>query len=244
MKRSPQKKQKSNGFQERARGSDAGPAILFDLDGTLIDSVYEHILAWRDALRKAHIAAPNWRIHRRVGMSGKLMLRELLRELGYRVSARRTKALEEGHRKNFDRKIAQLETLPGARELLRHLSEKGVRWAIGTGGDEGSVKKMVKLLGVPSTVPVITGDDVAEAKPEPDIFVVAAQRLGVKVSDCVIVGDSVWDLLGARRTKALGVGLLTGGYGREELERAGAYRVYENPANLLEHLEEIGVRTH
>lgn len=219
------------------------PALLFDLDGTLIDSVYDHIVAWREALRAANITAPAWRIHRRVGMSGKFMLRELLRELGHRVSAKGMKALEDSHRKKFDMGIPQLQVLAGAKELLRHLSRNRVPWAIGTGGDGASVKKMLKHLPIPSGVPVVSGDDVAEAKPEPDIFVVAAQRLGVEVGDCVIVGDSVWDLLAARRAKALGVGLLTGGYGREELEHAGAYRVYDNPRDLLDHLEEIGIQT-
>ena len=90
-------------------------------------------------------------------------------------------------------------------------------------------------------IPVITRDQVQHAKPDPDLFVAAA-RLGIDVADSVVVGDSVWDLLAARRARALGVGLLSGGCGREELERAGAYRVYDDPANLLRHLDEVGVR--
>ena len=91
-------------------------------------------------------------------------------------------------------------------------------------------------------MPVITRDQVDHAKPDPDLFLAAAQKLGVKTSASVVVGDSVWDLLAARRATALGVGLLSGGYGQEELERAGAYRVYQDPADLFRHLDEVGVR--
>jgi phosphoglycolate phosphatase-like HAD superfamily hydrolase len=97
-------------------------------------------------------------------------------------------------------------------------------------------------LGIPESTPVITRDQVVHAKPDPDLFLAAAAALDVDIAHAVVVGDSVWDLLAARRAGALGVGLLSGGYGQEELERAGAYRVYEEPADLLRHLDEIGVR--
>jgi phosphoglycolate phosphatase-like HAD superfamily hydrolase len=98
-------------------------------------------------------------------------------------------------------------------------------------------------LGVEPDTPVVTRDQVERAKPDPDLFLAAADRLGVDVTETVVVGDSVWDLLAARRARALGVGLLSGGYGLDELERAGAYRVYQDPADLLLHLDEIGVRS-
>ena len=94
---------------------------------------------------------------------------------------------------------------------------------------------------MPKTFPVITADDVEQAKPEPDVFLAAAKRLGTPMSNCIVIGDSVWDLLGARRAKALGVGLLCGGYSEAELMSAGAYRVYADPADLLDHLAEIGI---
>ena len=99
------------------------------------------------------------------------------------------------------------------------------------------------MLGVPEGVPVVTRDQVAHAKPDPDLFLAAAEQLGADIADSVVVGDSVWDLLAARRARALGVGLLSGGYGEEELARAGAYRVYQDPADLLAHLDEVGVRS-
>jgi HAD superfamily hydrolase (TIGR01509 family) len=132
--------------------------------------------------------------------------------------------------------------LPGSRELLAYLSEADVPWAIATSGGMESAGRVLPLLEVPDSVPIITRDQVSFAKPDPDLFLAAAQRLGVDIAESVVVGDSVWDLLAARRARALGVGLLSGGYGQDELERAGAYRVYEDPADLLRHLDEVGIR--
>jgi HAD superfamily hydrolase (TIGR01509 family) len=142
----------------------------------------------------------------------------------------------------YRQRAGQVRLLPGARELLARLSELGVPWAVATSGYLESAGPTLDLLELPEGVPVVTRDQVARAKPDPDLFLAAAARLGVDVTDSVVVGDSVWDLLAARRARALGVGLLSGGYGQEELERAGAYRVYEDPADLLRHLDEVGVR--
>jgi len=126
--------------------------------------------------------------------------------------------------------------------LLAYLSKAGVPWAIATSGKIESARPALDKLALDSGVPVITRDQVEYAKPAPDLFLEAAARLGVSINDSVVVGDSVWDLLAARRARALGVGLLSGGYGQDELERAGAYRVYQDPADLLRHLDEVGVR--
>ena len=115
-------------------------------------------------------------------------------------------------------------------------------WAVATSGLMTAARPTLETLGVPADVPVVTRDQVERAKPDPDLFLAAAERLGADVADSVVVGDSVWDLLAAQRARALGIGLLSGGYGREELERAGAYRVYDDPADLLLHLDEVGVR--
>jgi phosphoglycolate phosphatase-like HAD superfamily hydrolase len=97
-------------------------------------------------------------------------------------------------------------------------------------------------LGLPANTPLVTRDQVRYAKPDPDLFLTAADRIGADITDSVVVGDSVWDLLAARRAGALGIGVLSGGYGREELITAGAYRVYDDPRDLLDHLDEVGVR--
>ena len=229
-----------------AHMASAGPAaFLFDLDGTLVDSVYEHVLAWREALEQVGIELSVWRIHRRIGMSGGLLIHALLRETGTEITAKLVEQVQRRHAEAYVRRSAQVRPLPGVEELLKYLTESKVPWAVATSGRMAAARPALEAIGVdPAHVPVITRDQVQHAKPDPDLFIAGSNRLGVDVADAVVVGDSVWDLLAARRARALGVGLLSGGYGREELERAGAYRVYDDPADLLRHLDEVGVRAH
>ena len=218
------------------------PAFLFDLDGTLIDSVYQPVVAWRAALGAIGIDLSVWRIHRRIGMSGGLFVQALLRETGRSLSADDIQELQQAHAAEYRKQLGSVTALPGARDLLAALTEAGVRWGIATSGYAATARPALDLLGLPDDTPMVTRDMVRHAKPDPDLFLAAAERLGVPIGDSVVVGDSVWDLLAARRARALGVGLLSGGYGQEELERAGAYRVYQDPADLLRHLDEVGVR--
>jgi HAD superfamily hydrolase (TIGR01509 family) len=217
-------------------------AFVFDLDGTLVDSVYQHVLAWQEALHRMSIEVSVWRIHRKVGMSGGLFANALMRETGSILSAEDIAQISDLHAAAYRDRTPQVRPLPGARELLARLSDLDVPWAIATSGHLESAGPTIDLLQLPEGVPIVTRDQVERAKPDPDLFLAAAERLGVDITDSVVVGDSVWDLLAARRAQALGVGLLSGGYGRDELERAGAYRVYEDPADLLVHLDEVGVR--
>ena len=218
------------------------PAFLFDLDGTLTDSVYQHALAWHKALEQGGIKLSVWRIHRRIGMSGGLLAESLARETGRKLSATQAEAMKRAHAKLFAAQVREVRLLPGARELLRHLTKAGVLWAVATSGPLNTARPLIDLLDLPKHVPVITRDDVEHAKPDPDLWIAAALRLGVPIESAIAIGDSVWDMLSAKRARALGVGLLSGGYGQDELERAGAYRVYEDPADLLLHLDEVGVR--
>jgi HAD superfamily hydrolase (TIGR01509 family) len=217
-------------------------AFAFDLDGTLVDSVYQHVLAWREGLEAVGVELSAWRIHRRVGMSGGLMADSLSREVGRDLSREERALVSQRHAQAYARMLPQVRALPGARELLRTLTDMSVPWAIATSGLIESAAPTLALLELPPSVPVITRDMVAHAKPDPDLFRAAAMRLGVPITETVVVGDSVWDLLAARRAPALGIGVLSGGYGEDELDRAGAYRVYQDPADLLNHLDEIGVR--
>ncbi len=195
-------------------------AFLFDLDGTLVDSVYQHVLAWHEALEAEGIELSIWRIHRKIGMSGGLFTNMLLRETGIAIDAPRIEHLRRLHAAAYNRRSAKIQPLPGARE-----------------------RRVLETLGVDfDRVPVVTRDQVKYAKPDPDLFLAAAERLGENIESALVVGDSVWDMLAARRARALGIGLLSGGYGMEELERAGAYRVYDDPADLLKHIDEVGVR--
>lgn len=216
--------------------------MLFDLDGTLIDSVYQHVLAWREALEAEGIDIPVWSIHRKIGMSGGLFARALLRETDTALDPEGVERLQAGHRDAFVRYAPGVRPLPGAIVLLRHLTAVDSPWAIATSGRRETAGPTLVELEVPEGVPVITRDMVERAKPDPDLFLAAARALDLPIEDCIVVGDSVWDLLAAQRARALGVGLLSGGYGKEELERAGAFRVYEDPADLLAHLDEVGIR--
>jgi HAD superfamily hydrolase (TIGR01509 family) len=218
------------------------PAFLFDLDGTLVDSVYTHVLAWRAALEAAGIQLAVWRIHRRIGMSGGLLVNALLRETGTTISAEQVASIQATHAREYARHVGELRPLPGARELLIYLTDRGVPWTIATSGRIESARPALDVLGVADSVPVVTRDQVEHAKPDPDLFLAAAERLGANIEDSVVVGDSIWDLLAARRARALGIGLLSGGYGADELQSAGAYRVYEDPADMLRHLDEVGIR--
>jgi HAD superfamily hydrolase (TIGR01509 family) len=218
------------------------PAFLFDLDGTLIDSVYQHVIAWRAALSRLDIDLSVWRIHRRIGMSGGLFVSALLRETGRTLSEADIALLQQAHGEEYLAQADSVRPLPGAPDLLAALTERGVQWAIATSGYRSTASGALHMLGLPEDAPMITRDMVRHAKPDPDLFLAAAAALGVEPRHAWVVGDSVWDLLAARRAGALGIGLMSGGYGREELERAGAYRVYADPAELLARADELGVR--
>jgi HAD superfamily hydrolase (TIGR01549 family) len=218
------------------------PAFLFDLDGTLIDSVYQHVIAWREALQEVGINLPVWKIHRRIGMSGGLFVNALVRELKTDLDRDTLAKLPGLHADAYIRQFDSVRPLPGASELLATLTEHDVRWAIATSGVERYARLALALLDLPEDTPLVTRDQVRYAKPDPDLFLTAAERIGVDIRNSMVVGDSVWDILAAQRARALGIGLLSGGYGREELIYSGAFRVYEDPADLLFHLDEVGVR--
>ncbi len=216
--------------------------MIFDLDGTLADSVYQHVMAWDAALRASGIDLSVWRIHRRIGMSGGLFVRALKRELGQDLTPALIATLQRGHSEAYAQLVDQVRPLPGARELLATLTAEGVAWAIATSGSRDVAARTLRILAVPDDVPVVTRTDVAHAKPNPDLFLEAARRLGIEPRSAFVVGDSIWDLLAAQRAGSLGIGVLSGGYGDEELRSAGAYRVYADPADLLLHLDELGIR--
>ena len=218
------------------------PALLFDLDGTLVDSVYQHVVAWHEALVQCGIDVSVWRLHRRIGMSGGLFLHALQREIGVEIDPETQAVLARLHAESYLRRSHLVTPLPGARELLRYLAERRVPFAIATSGARHTAGSAIELLELGDDVPIVTRDLVERAKPDPHLFLAAAQLLGVRPQESFVVGDSVWDLLAAQRAGAHGVGLLSGGYGREELERAGAYRVYADPAEMLARVEEVGVR--
>ena len=218
-------------------------AFLFDLDGTLVDSVYQHVLAWHEALEREGIQLSIWRIHRRIGMSGGLLVNMLLRETGLVLEPERMARIARWHAEAYLRHAVGIRALPGARALLDGLDAAGIPWAIATSSRLETAAPTLALIGVSvDRDPVVTRDEVEHAKPDPDLFVAAAARIGVSVEHATVVGDSVWDMLAAQHARALGIGLLSGGYGEAELASAGAYRVFADPARMLHHLDELGVR--
>ncbi|HYS54721.1 MAG TPA: HAD family hydrolase [Thermoanaerobaculia bacterium] len=217
------------------------PALIFDLDGTLVDTVYAHVFAWQRALAEAGLAVDGWWIHRRIGMSGGLFTRAVARELGREITTEEAERLQRRHGELFQQFLPERRALPGAPELLRALREARVPHGIATSGRRPEIDRSLQVLGIPPETIVVERGDVLRAKPAPDLFLNAQQRLRVPVDDCYVVGDAVWDLLAARRARMLCIGLLSGGYGEDELTRAGAFRVYRDPAELHASLDELGV---
>jgi HAD superfamily hydrolase (TIGR01549 family) len=216
-------------------------AMIFDLDGTLVDTVYAHVFAWQRAFAESGLAIDGWRIHRRIGMSGGLFARAAARELGREIDAAQAEELQRRHGELFRGFLPERRPLPGAVELLEELRTTGVPFGIATSGRRPEIDLSLEALGVGTDTVVIERRDVARAKPEPDLFLACRERLGVPAQECYVVGDAVWDLLAARRAAMLSVGLLSGGYGEDELVSAGAFRVYRDPADLLRSLDELGI---
>jgi HAD superfamily hydrolase (TIGR01549 family) len=203
--------------------------------------VYAHVFAWQRALLELGIPVDGWRIHRRIGMSGGLFTRAVAREIGRDLSADEAGALQRRHGEVFREILPERRPLPGAIELLAALRRGGITHGIATSGRRPEIDRSLDALGVPPETVVVERGDVLRAKPEPDLFLACQERLGVAVRDCYVVGDAVWDLLAARRAGMLSVGLLTGGYGEDELRAAGAFRVYRDAAELHESLDELGI---
>ena len=216
-------------------------ALIFDLDGTLVDTVYAHVFAWQRALAEAGMPIDGWRIHRRIGMSGGLFARAVAREVGRELGGDEVEAIQQRHGELFRGLLPARRPLPGAVELLRDLREGGVVHGIATSGRHPDIDASLEALGVGEETVVVDRGDVLRAKPEPDLFLECARRLGVEPEDCYVIGDAVWDLLAARRARMLSVGLLSGGYGEDELESAGAFRVYRDAGELRRSLDELGI---
>lgn len=216
-------------------------ALIFDLDGTLVDTVYAHVYAWQVALAEAGLEIEGWRIHRRMGMSGGLFTRAVGRELGRELSSAEIEAVNRRHGEIYARILPERPPLPGAREVVQFLQANAISFGVATSGRRPEINASLEAVGIGAETVVVERGEVRRAKPEPDLFLACAQRLGISPGECYVVGDAVWDLLAAQRAKMLSIGLLSGGYGEDELYRAGAFRVYRNPAELLRSLDELGL---
>jgi HAD superfamily hydrolase (TIGR01509 family) len=216
-------------------------ALFFDLDGTLVDTVYAHVLAWQRALAEAGLSVDGFRLHRHVGSSGELIVRHAQRDAGRTLSAQEAGTVHRRHAELFHQLVPSPRALPGAVQAFRTLREAGVPCAIATASYRPIIDPSLDALGLPPDTVIVEGKGSLHGKPEPDLFLAGRERLGVRTEDCVVVGDAVWDHIGARRAGMLSVGVLTGGYGEEELFHAGAFRVYRDVAELLRNLDELGI---
>jgi HAD superfamily hydrolase (TIGR01509 family) len=217
-------------------------AVIFDLDGTLVDTVYGHTLAWWRVLQEADLQVPAWKVHRLIGMSGGLITKAAAHEIGRELAAEEVERLQQRHGEVYKSLMPDRHPLPGALELLRHLRDAGIKHGIATSGKRQDAQPSLDALDLPAGTVIVDRTEVERAKPEPDLFLACQEKLGVAPAECYVVGDAVWDLLAARRAGMLGIGVLSGGYGEQELAQAGAYRVYRDPGQLLESIYQLGLR--
>lgn len=211
------------------------PAVLFDVDGTLIDSNYLHVQAWAEALVAVGRPAPTWKVHRAIGMDSAKLLDRLLgpdaEELGDRASRL--------HSEKFNDLAAQLRPFDCARELLRAVHARGIIVVLATSAPDDELAKLRATLDCDDVISFVTSStDVQNAKPDPEVIQVALQKAGVPASHAVLVGDAVWDAEASARAGVPFVGVLSGGIGRSELRAAGARAIYEDPCDLLRGLDE------
>src|SRR5262245_17398664 len=216
-------------------------ALVFDMDGTLVDTVYAHVLAWQHALGEVNVVVDGYRLHRHVGSSGDLIVRYAQRESGFKLSPEQEQTVHRRHADLFRQLLPRPRPLPGAAEVFPTLRAAGVPHAIATASYRPLIDASLEAVGATPETVVAEGKGPLRGKPEPDLFLAARTQLGSRAEDCIVVGDAVWDHVGARRAGMLSVGVLTGGYGEEELYHAGAFRVYRNIADLLHNLDELGI---
>jgi len=214
------------------------PAVLFDIDGTLVDSNYLHIHAWCRAFRDVGIAVESWRVHRCIGMDGTRLL-ELLTQDAEQDVQQRAKDL---HLQYFTESAPLLKRLPGARELLERIHALGLQIVLATSAGEGELSLLRKVLDSDDVVSAMTSSkDVDVAKPEPGIIQVALERAGVDAGHAVYVGDAVWDIVACKNAGVPSIGVLSGGVSREELGNAGAERVFDNTRELCDRIDETAI---
>lgn len=210
------------------------PAVLFDIDGTLVDSNYLHVHAWCRAFNDVDLAVESWRIHRSIGMDGSTLVAALAKDADDDTRQR----VKDLHSRYYKETASLLRPLPGARGLLRRVEALGLQAVLATSAPEDELCILRKVLDSDEVISAVTSsEDVDTAKPQPDIVEVALDRAGVVASRAVFVGDAVWDVVACGRAGVPAIALRSGGVSREELEQAGAQGVFDNPRDLCDHLE-------
>ena len=214
------------------------PAVLFDVDGTLVDSNYLHIHAWQRAFAEVGIDVETWRIHRSIGMDGSTLVRSLSDDAPDEAQNR----LKDLHSQYYLEAASLLRPIPGARELLRRVAELNLQVVLATSAPEDELALLRTVLDCNDLVADVTSAaDVDTAKPKPDIIHVALERAGVSADQAVFVGDAIWDAEACARANLTSIGVLSGGVSCMELENAGAVVVFENAEDLLKHLDDTPI---
>jgi len=207
------------------------PAVLFDIDGTLIDSNYFHTVSWWRALQEAGEDIAMARIHPLIGMGSDQLLQALFGE--------EREGLGDLHTKHFKPYKADLHALPGAADLLAEVARRGAQVVLATSAKQDDLDDMLDAIGAGDVVDeIIHGDMVGASKPAPDIFATALDRLGLDPGQTMVVGDTRWDIEAATKVDLEVVAVLTGGSTRRDLQDAGAVAVYEDVAELLDRLDD------
>lgn len=218
------------------------PAVLFDIDGTLVDSNYLHVHAWARAFADEGLTVESWRVHRCIGMDGSTLQDSLVPDADDDTRSR----LKDAHSRYYLESKGLLRLLPGARALLERVEQLGMQVVLATSAPEDELEVLRKVLDEEDVISTLTsGGDVETAKPQPDIVKVALERAGVDTERAVFVGDAVWDIEACQRAGVVSIGLLSGGVSRGELTEAGARAVFENADDLCTHIEDspIGALT-
>ena len=205
-------------------------AVLFDIDGTLVDSTYHHALAWHRAFARLGEPPAVWRIHRTIGMGGDKLVAQVA---GDEIEERHGDELRDAWRLEYLEIRAEVRPLPGAAELVRVVSDGGLRVALASSGDPEFAREAVDLLGIGDRIEVLTtSEDAGASKPEPDLIGVTLERMG-DIDRAVFVGDTPYDVEAAERAGVRCIALLTGGFGSAELIDAGAAMVAGSPPDLV-----------
>ncbi|KAA0111101.1 HAD family hydrolase [Mycolicibacterium sp. P1-5] len=210
------------------------PAVLFDIDGTLVDSNYLHVHAWQQAFHEAGLPVQAWHVHRSIGMDGSTLVEELSKGADDDVQKR----LKDLHTRHYEASGDLLKALPGARDLLQRVADLGLQVVLATSAPDNELAMLRKTLGCDEIVSAITSsEDVGEAKPKPDIVNVALEKAGVTAQQAVFIGDTVWDVEASARAGVPCIAVLSGGVSRGELETAGAAAVFDDAEELLKNLD-------
>jgi HAD superfamily hydrolase (TIGR01509 family) len=215
-------------------------AALLDIDGTLVDTNYQHALSWFRSFREHGIVLPIWRLHRHIGMGGDQLVPAVA---GEKVAEELGEQLRDGDKRYFHELIDECELMPDARRLIEVLHERGARIVLASSASQEDLDHYRGMIDADDLIDAATSSaDVEQTKPEPDLILAAMEKVP-GADRTVLVGDSTWDCEAARRAGIESVGLLTGGFAESELREAGASAVFASISDLLDAIDETPLRS-